>query len=94
MAGVLQSVEQGALLPGFFLRVTPQVTWSFGIVYTTREGRLRRCTLGPVGIRPRRGGGFNKCGLPSTRTAPLDLDAVVVVDGAAARPMIKGMDAE
>jgi hypothetical protein len=29
--------------------VTPQGTRSFGIVYTTREGRLRRCTLGPVG---------------------------------------------
>ena len=37
------------LLPGFFLRVTPQGTRSFGIVYTTRDGRLRRCTLGPVG---------------------------------------------
>jgi hypothetical protein len=37
------------VLPGFFLRVTPQGTRSFGIVYTTRDGRLRRCTLGPVG---------------------------------------------
>ena len=37
------------LLPGFFLRVTPQGTRTFGIVYTTRDGRLRRCTLGPVG---------------------------------------------
>jgi hypothetical protein len=38
-----------SLLPGFFLRVTPQGTRTFGIVYTTRDGRLRRCTLGPVG---------------------------------------------
>lgn len=37
------------LLPGFFMRVTPQGTRTFGIVYTTRDGRLRRCTLGPVG---------------------------------------------
>lgn len=37
------------LLPGFFLRVTQQGTRTFGIVYTTRDGRLRRCTLGPVG---------------------------------------------
>jgi integrase len=37
------------LLPGFCLRVTPQGTRSFGIVYSTRDGRLRRCTLGPVG---------------------------------------------
>jgi integrase len=37
------------LLPGFFLRVTARGTRSFGIVYTTRAGRLRRCTLGPVG---------------------------------------------
>lgn len=37
------------LLPGFFLRITPQGTRTFGIVYTTRDGRLRRCTLGPVG---------------------------------------------
>jgi hypothetical protein len=29
--------------------VAPQGTRSFGIVYTTRDGRLRRCTLGPVG---------------------------------------------
>lgn len=37
------------LLPGFFLRVTARGTRSFGIVYTTRAGRLRRCTLGPLG---------------------------------------------
>jgi integrase len=37
------------LLPGFFLRVTTRGTRSFGLVYTTRAGRLRRCTLGPLG---------------------------------------------
>src|SRR5512143_2601894 len=37
------------LLPGFFLRVTPSGARSFGLVYTTQGGRLRRCTLGPVG---------------------------------------------
>ncbi len=37
------------LLPGFFLRVTPSGARSFGLVYTTQSGRLRRCTLGPVG---------------------------------------------
>ncbi len=37
------------LMPGFFLRVTPRGARTFGIVYTTRDGRLRRCTLGPVG---------------------------------------------
>jgi hypothetical protein len=29
--------------------VTPKGTRTFGIVYATRDGRLRRCTLGPVG---------------------------------------------
>jgi Arm domain-containing DNA-binding protein len=36
------------LLPGFFLRVTPSGVRSFGLVYTTHGGRLRRCTLGPI----------------------------------------------
>jgi integrase len=47
--GGVRTDYRDELLPGFFLRVTPQGTRSFGIVYTTREGRLRRCTLGPVG---------------------------------------------
>jgi integrase len=47
--GGVRTDYRDELLPGFFLRVTPQGTRSFGIVYTTRDGRLRRCTLGPVG---------------------------------------------
>ena len=47
--GGVRTDYRDELLPGFFLRVTPQGTRTFGIVYTTREGRLRRCTLGPVG---------------------------------------------
>ena len=40
--GGVRTDYRDELLPGFFLRVTPQGTRSFGIVYTTREGRLRR----------------------------------------------------
>ena len=47
--GGVRTDYRDELLPGFFLRVTPQGTRSFGIVHTTRDGRLRRCTLGPVG---------------------------------------------
>jgi hypothetical protein len=47
--GGVRTDYRDELLPGFFLRVTPQGTRTFGIVYTTRDGRLRRCTLGPVG---------------------------------------------
>lgn len=47
--GGVRTDYRDELLPGFFLRVTPQGTRSFGMVYTTRDGRLRRCTLGPVG---------------------------------------------
>src|SRR5260370_34619973 len=47
--GAVRSDYRDELLPGFFLRVTPQGTRTFGIVYTTRDGRLSRCTLGPVG---------------------------------------------
>jgi integrase len=47
--GGVRTDYRDELLPGFFLRVTPQGTRSFGIVYTTLDGRLRRCTLGPVG---------------------------------------------
>jgi integrase len=47
--GGVRTDYRDELLPGFFLRVTPHGTRTFGIVYTTREGRLRRCTLGPVG---------------------------------------------
>jgi integrase len=47
--GGVRTDYRDELLPGFFLRVTPQGTRSFGIVYTTRDGRRRRCTLGPVG---------------------------------------------
>jgi integrase len=47
--GGVRTDYRDELLPGIFLRVTPQGTRSFGIVYTTRDGRLRRCTLGPVG---------------------------------------------
>ena len=43
--GGVETDYRDELLPGFFLRVTPQGTRTFGIVYTTREGRLRRCTL-------------------------------------------------
>jgi hypothetical protein len=38
--GGLRTDYRDELLPGFFLRVTPQGTCSFGIVYTTRDGRL------------------------------------------------------
>jgi integrase len=47
--GGVRTDYRDELLPGFFLRVTPHGTRTFGIVYTTRDGRLRRCTLGPVG---------------------------------------------
>ena len=47
--GGVRTDYRDELLPGFFLRVTPQGTRTYGIVYTTRDGRLRRCTLGPVG---------------------------------------------
>lgn len=47
--GGVRTDYRDELLPGFFMRVTPQGTRTFGVVYTTREGRLRRCTLGPVG---------------------------------------------
>lgn len=47
--GGVRTDYRDELLPGFFLRITPQGTRTFGIVYTTRDGRLRRCTLGPVG---------------------------------------------
>jgi hypothetical protein len=38
------------LLPGFFLRITPEGSRTLGFVYTTRDGRLRRCTVGPLGL--------------------------------------------
>jgi hypothetical protein len=47
--GGLRTDYRDELLPGFFLRVMPQGTRTIGIVYTTREGRLRRHRLGPVG---------------------------------------------
>jgi len=47
--GGVRTDYRDELLPGFFMRVTPHGTRTFGIVYTTRDGRLRRCTLGPVG---------------------------------------------
>ena len=40
--GGVRTDYRDELLPGFFLRVTPPGTRSFGIVYTTRDGRLRR----------------------------------------------------
>ncbi len=49
--GPVRADYRDELLPGFFLRVTPQGKRTFGIVYTTRDGRLRRCTLGPARLR-------------------------------------------
>jgi hypothetical protein len=49
--GGVRTDYRDELLPGFFLRVTPQGTRTLGIVCTTRDGRLRRGTAAKVRMR-------------------------------------------